>query len=204
MKVVLNRRRKTGVDEAMNQNLPMDFVYFIVGVSAGWAIAHFYYKKAGEDQKRELQSLKTQLAPKTKLQDFVELLKNSSWTNSSLDGKLVWLADLDNTFQIHRGQEYREFSEPWTDVFPDKHSSACTVSLRINNVPIKEMEFVSADNGRIFVPIPEVRHKNGSDDREFYWSSSSLRVQICNHIGSYYIYDNLEGVAKVSGIVIDE
>lgn len=183
----------------------MDFLYFILGASAGWVIAHLYYKKSSDSQKRELAQLAHQLTPKTKLHDFIELLNVSSWSQTSLDGKIAWIANLDNTFQMHQGTEYREFSEPWTDVFPDQHSSACTISLRINNVSIKELEFVSVDGGRIFVPIPEARHKGISEtEREFYWSLSSLRVQISKVIGSYYIYENLEGVAKQAEVLIEE
>jgi hypothetical protein len=182
-----------------------NFIFFLLGVVLGglvsWLISHAYYKKASSDQKQEFDRLSTALAPRTNLVDFERLLGESSWTHTTINGIEVWISNSDNSVQISRGDREREFKEPWTEKYPDKTSSLYPVYLRIGNVIIHEMSFVAVDCGRIFVPVPDVEYSETEKPR-YYWSLNSIEVQVCNIIGHYYIYTNLIGVAKRSGIDI--
>ena len=57
------------------------------------------------------------------------------------------------------------------------------------------------DGGRIFVPMAEVR-LDATGNPEYFWNLNGLEVCVCRIIGSYYIYETLEGVAKTSKVVL--
>ena len=57
------------------------------------------------------------------------------------------------------------------------------------------------DGGRIFVPMAEVR-LDATGNQEYLWNLNGLEVCVCRIIGSYYIYETLEGVAKTSKVVL--
>lgn len=113
------------------------------------------------------------------------------------------MCDANNTFQIEQGERTREFTERWTTVYPDRNSSAYPVYLKIGGIVIKEITFISMDGGRILVPMAEV-HPTESDAVEYFWNANSLEVKVCRIIGSYYIYENLEGVARMSKVLVIE
>jgi hypothetical protein len=88
-------------------------------------------------------------------------------------------------------------------VYPDRSGRACPVYLKIGNSVIKELTFVYMDGFRIFVPMTEVRPVAGSPNSpEFFWNKCSLAVKVCQVIGSYYIYESLDGVARMSDVTI--
>src|SRR4051812_859661 len=109
------------------------FLYFVGGVVLGglvsWGITHAYYKRASREQADELQRLTLELSPKTRLIDFEDMLNESEWIADTIDGREVWIAKNNNTFQIERGDREREFAEPWTERHPDKYSSLYPVFL---------------------------------------------------------------------------
>lgn len=185
----------------------METVIFVVGLVIGglvsWFIAHQYHLKAGEDQAKKLLELESRLKPKNTLRDFEFLLESSVWHKEFFDHTEVWIADDDNTFQIELGQKFRQFKEKWTDVYPDPNSSASPVYLKINGNVIKEITFISMDGGRIFVPLPDLKLLD-DESVEYFWNLNSLEVKVCRVVGSYYIYNNLEGVAKRSKIKVIE
>jgi hypothetical protein len=111
----------------------------------------------------------------------------------------VWVADSDNTFQIHQGEDSCDFNEQWTSVYPDANGSAYPVYLKIGAAVIKELTFISMDGGRIFVPMAEARTKP-TGAVEYFWNLNSLAVKVCRIIGTYYIYDDLEGIARMSKV----
>jgi hypothetical protein len=182
-------------------------ITFIAGVAIGgllsWLITHAYYKRSSREQKAELAQLSKKLSPKNTLSDFEQMLEESNWIADSIDETEVWIAELDNTFQISRGERTDDFRERWTDVHPDKYSSSYPVYLKINNTIIKELAFISVDGGRIFVPMPEIRPVS-DEDVEYFWNTSSLGVKVCRIIGKYYIYNDLAGVARRSHIALVE
>jgi hypothetical protein len=184
-----------------------ELLTFVAGAAIGgllsWLIAHRYYLKASADQRVELKRLSEGLKPRNTLRDFENLLETSRWTKSVIGHTEVWMADADNTFQIEQGKRTREFRERWTTVYPDPNSSAYPVYLKINGTIIKELTFISMDGGRILVPMPGVRPLSGGAV-EYFWNLNSLEVKVCRIIGSYYGYQDLEGVARMSKVSVIE
>lgn len=184
-----------------------EFFTFFAGAAIGgllsWLITHRYYLKAGADQQAELRKLEVALKPRNTLSDFEALLRTSEWTKSFVDHTEIWMANSDNTFQIEQGESTRDFKERWTSVYPDANSTAYPVYLKINGTTIKELTFISMDGGRIFVPMAEVR-QNSAGETEYFWNLNSLEVDVCRIIGRYYIYENLEGIARMSKITLVE
>lgn len=172
-----------------------------IGALSSWLITHRYYIKAGADQKAELAVLSEQLRSRNKIEDFEDLLCSSSWTKNHIGNQELWIASTDNTYQIVVGDSDREFSEPWTKVYPCTSSTACSVYLKIGSTTIKELTFISMDGGRILVPITESR-PNSNGGLSYLWDTNSLGVKVCRIIGTYYIYEDLEGVARRSGVSI--
>ncbi|MBE3064164.1 MAG: hypothetical protein IMZ69_04010, partial [Spirochaetes bacterium] len=166
-------------------------------------ITYRYYKKAAAEQKEQLERLQSNLRPRNTLADFEHLLESSRWTKTLIDRRTIWVCDDDNTFQVEEGQQTREFRERWTTVYPDPNSSASPVYLRIGPVVVKELTFISMDGHRIFVPMPELRPL-GDEEVEYFWNRNSLDVKVCRIIGQYYIYENLDGVARRSRVAIVE
>lgn len=178
---------------------------FVAGVAVGgllsWLIAHRYYVRTAKDQRRELSRLAEGLRPKNTLRDFEQTLENSTWSKTVIDHTEVWLADTDNAFQIARGERSKDFKERWTTVYPDPNSAAYPVFLKIAGNVVKEITFISMDGGRIFVPMPDIRPL-GPGTVDYFWNLQSLEVEVCRVIGDYYIYKNLEGVARTSRITL--
>jgi hypothetical protein len=199
--VVVSRR----VNSTVGRQKVAALITFIAGVAIGgllsWLISHAYYKKAGREQKAEFDELSKKLAPRNTLSDFERMLEDSTWISDTINESQVWIANADNTFQIIRGERADDFRERWTDGHPDQSSARYPVYLRINNTIIKELSFISVDGGRIFVPMPEIRPLNG-DHVEYFWNTNSLEVKVCKIIGSYYIYNDLAGVAQRSRITL--
>jgi len=178
---------------------------FVGGVVAGalcsWLITHKYYKRAAAELKDDLARQTEQLRPKNTLSDFERLVDSSPWTKRHIDMREVWVCDAENTFQIVEGEDSRDFTERWTTVYPDRSGSASPIYLKVGSAVIKELTFVSMDGRRIFVPMAEVRP--GRDGgAEYFWNLNSLEVKVCHVVGSYYIYNDLEGVARRSGVTI--
>lgn len=185
----------------------IEFFTFVAGAATGgllsWLITHRYYIKSGQDQKQELERLSEKLKTKNTLADFEALLESSVWSKETINNSEVWVSAADNTFQIAQGESTNEFVERWTKVHPDGNSSAYPIYLKINGNVIKELTFISVDGGRIFVPMPEVRPK-GPKDVEYFWNMNSLSIKVCKIVGTYYIYKDIQGVAKRSGIALVE
>lgn len=182
-----------------------DFLTFLAGCAIGalssWLITHRYYVMAGNEQKAELNKLSEELRSRNTLVDFERLVTDQAWTKTHVGHQEIWVCDTDNTYQIHVGDEGREFREPWTSVHPDAKGMAYPVHLMIAGATIKELTFVSLDGGRIFVPITETQTKPGGGV-EYVWHSSSLPVKVCRIIGTYYRYDDLEGIAALSKVSV--
>jgi hypothetical protein len=173
----------------------------VIGALSSWFITHRYYLKANADQRAELQRLSENLRPKNTLADFERYLDTSSWTKESINHTEVWVCNADSTFLIEQGERSREFKERWTTVYPDQNSSAYPVYLKIAGTVIKKLMFISMDGRRIFVPMAEVRPAP-NNTVEYFWNINSLEVKVCRVIGDYYIYKDLEGVAKVSKVTL--
>jgi hypothetical protein len=153
---------------------------------------------------------------KTQLEIFEDYIENEEWYEEDIDHKHIWICKKDNLYQIHEGDDYDDFSEPWTQVYPDSLGSGKNkVLLYYNNNLIKNFTFIYCDGGRINVVLPrrEINHNNnlweGKDlqggtykNVTFYWEKNSLGYKLTQLIGSFYIYDSIEGVARISKIEI--
>lgn len=151
---------------------------------------------------------------KSQLETFEDYIQNKNWSEEYIDGNKVWICDEDNLYQIHERDDTDEFSEPWTQVYPDKHGSGkYSVDLVYSNTIIKRFTFVYCDGGRINVVLPElytapehqmpnIEFDDPNDYRQFYWKKSSLKYKLMQLIGSFYIYNTPEGVARHSKIEI--
>ncbi len=186
----------------------MALITFIGGVVLGalssWYIAHKYYRKAGEEQKAELESLSEKLKHRNTLVDFEQCLVTERWDREQIENKDVWVCSTNNIFQITLGKPKSGFDEPWTSNFPNKSASSCLVFLRNGPAVIKELMFVYADEFRIFVPMPDVRKdESKSGNYEYFWDMTSLDVKVGRVIGSFYIHGDLPGVARMAGIQLD-
>jgi hypothetical protein len=183
----------------------MSWTEFIGGVTLGAAasfvIGRFFYRKSAKDQKSALHDVTDRLRAKNTLADFEIHLQTSSWRKMLVDSKEVWVADTDNTVQIQVGDSEREFKESWTTCFPDKTAFLYPVYLKIGAVVIRQLDFVWLDGGRIFVPVPN-RRPSIQGGIEYFWNVNSLDFLVCNIVGSYYIYDDLSGVARASKAAI--
>lgn len=151
---------------------------------------------------------------KSQLETFEDYIQNKTWSEEYIDGNKVWICDEDNLYQIHERDDTDEFSEPWTQVYPDKHGSGkYSVDLVYSGTIIKRFTFVYCDGGRINVVLPElyvapehqmpnVEFDDPNDYRQFSWSKSSLKYKLMELIGSFHVYGTAEGVAKHSRIEI--
>lgn len=183
----------------------MQWLSFLGGVALGamasWLITRYYYQKASEEQKAALSALSQQLRQKNTLADFEVYLDTSGWTKTFLGDIEIWLADADNTVQIHIGERDRDFTEPWTTVYPDRNASLYPVYLKIGGVTIRQLNFIYMDGGRIFVPMAD-RRMSADGSIEYFWNANSLEVKVCGIVGSYYIYKDLAGVARMSKVAV--
>jgi len=172
----------------------------LIGALISWGITHKYYKKASEEQKNLVHELSQEIKETNTLKYFEHLLEHSKWEKEFIGNDEFWISDENKTFQLQRGEEGREFHEDWTKGYPDSSTTRCPVYLKINNTVIKELTFILLDGGRIFVPMPDRKLEN--DKPIFFWNMDSLEIKVCNVIGTYYIYENIYGVAKRSKVEI--
>lgn len=130
---------------------------------------------------------------------FQKLLLGGNWKKEFINNQEKWLCQEDLTYQIDVLDNYSDFTEDWTRIYPDSLGSGKhSVILKIGETPIKEILFIYCDGGRISVPLPEIEMVG--DKRKYYWDKASLQYNLGQLIGHFYIYENIEGVARMSGI----
>ena len=136
------------------------------------------------------------------IERFEQLLTTSSWRREIIDATEIFICETDNNYQVEIGNSTSSFTEPWTQVYSASHNSTrASVYLRVNANRIREMTFVYCDSARIFVPLPKTRTENGN--RIFYWSRNSLDYKLGKVVGDFYIYESMEGIARMSNIRIE-
>lgn len=128
------------------------------------------------------------------------LLTTSKWKKEYIDYNELWIAEDDNKIQIQCGVKGEEFNEPWTDAYPDKNAQKYSIYLKINNSIVKELSFVSLNGGKIFVPMPDQIFEE--NNVRYIWNRRSLELKVSKIIGSYYSYDDIETLARISNIQI--
>lgn len=140
---------------------------------------------------------------KITLEQFENFIEKGNWNKEFINNEEIWIYQENNLFQIVKSDESKDFSESWTRKYPDKDGSGkYAVYLKYGETIVKEFIFVYMDGGRINVPLPEIKIEN--EKRIFFWKRNSIDFKIGKLIGSFYIYKNLEGIAKISGIEIYE
>lgn len=172
----------------------------ILGGLIGWLISSYFHKKASKEQQKIIKKLALDLKGRNKLEYFELLLQTSKWRKEFVGHDKIYIAEEDNTFQIHKGLSDEEFHERWTEMHPDQNTKRCPVYLKISETVIKELDFIVLDGGRKFVPMPEKSIEN--DEPKYSWNKNSLEMKVCKIVGRYYIYRNIHGVAKRSGITV--
>ena len=184
----------------------MEIVLLVVGALIGatisWGITHKYADKSSKENKDLINELSQGIKETNTLKYFDVLLASSNWTKEYINDREVWIAEDNITFQIQSGNQGDEFQESWTEMYPDQITRKYPVYLKIDNSTVKELDFISLDGGRIFVPMPD--HSLEDDTIRYLWNLNSLEVKVCNVIGRYYIYKDLAGVAKMSKVVLVE
>jgi len=134
------------------------------------------------------------------LKSFEFFLENSEWRKEFIDHQEVWVCESDNTYQIVIGYEYRDFVEDFTRVYPDKNAQAYSVYLKIGEVKIKDILFVSCDGGRILIPVPTPI--NIDDKIIWRYYKNFLEYKVAKIAGVFGDYNTIESVARRSGIEI--
>lgn len=133
---------------------------------------------------------------------FEKSLEISKWKKVSPKPDEKWIFEDDNSFTIEISQDSRDFSQEWTNKFPDKNASATEVSLKINGELINQtLLFVSVDGGRNLVPCP--KFSEVYNESYFYWDRNSLDFKVFERIGYLDpLYNNIEDFSIKCGVLI--
>ena len=132
---------------------------------------------------------------------FEKLLESPErWKKVSYNSPEKWIFEGDNSFVIEVSSKSRDFTENWTERFPDKGSSAVQVLLKINGERVHTpLLFVGVDGWRYFVPCP--KRDEAYDEQYYYWDSDSLEYKVFRVIGKVdYLFNNLEEFGKACGV----
>lgn len=133
---------------------------------------------------------------------FTKLLEIPKWKKVSFGPNEKWIFEDDNSFTIEISDNYRDFTENWTNIFPDKHASATEVYLKISGeLTCQPLLFIITDGGRNFVPCPKrfIPYKKNY----FYWDKDSLEYKVFKRIGVLdSLYKNIEEFGKRCGVLI--
>lgn len=135
---------------------------------------------------------------------FERLLEISKWKKVSFNPNEKWIFEDDNSFIIDISDYSRDYSEEWTNKFPDKKAFATEVNLKINGELVdKSLLFIGVDGGRYFVPCPQV--STAHDERYFYWDKSSIGYKVFKIIGLIDpLYKDIDELSKRCGVLIKE
>lgn len=183
-------------------DIPSLILGSLIGGLISLLITNYYAKKSSQETKQLIGELAHGIKASNTLKYFEVLLVSSNWKKEFINHREVWIAEDNTTFQIQSGDKGDEFGESWTEMYPDQTTLKYPVYLKIDNSIVKELDFISLDGGRIFVPIPDQTIKD--DKTRYLWNINSLEVKVCKVIGKYYIYKNLVGVAKMSKVELVE
>jgi hypothetical protein len=170
---------------------------------------------AGRADIASLVALATTLStrpPERSLANFEHHLDTSEWDRIQIDGKLAWICTEDVLFQIvidYSDEEFEDreaYSEDWVDQFPSIHPARVyPVKLTIAGLPIKKSYFISLDQGRYFVPQPEMNNGAAFIPQRFIWRRNSLSFKVAQIISVDYfdeLYPDFESIAADCGIAV--
>jgi hypothetical protein len=172
----------------------------LFGGAIGWLISRYFFLEATEDLRRRLDDQRRQLERQDTMEHFEDLVTNGTWHSESINHQTVWICDQKASFKIVEGDEMEPFQEEWTQRYPDPNTTKRTIELRINDSIVKTLTFINLDGFRILVPMPKVLAVDGKP--LYFWEKDSLEYKVGLIIGDYYIWKNIEGVARQSGVEI--
>ena len=134
--------------------------------------------------------------------DILGYIENSNWIKKELENKETWICEKNNLVKIESGEHpyTRDFVEPWTKCHPDETSSRYKVKIMHQGTSIDELDFVSVDGGRIFVPITEQKLENGAT--VYLWDRNKVYFKVARIISDLYRFVSLEDFARFSNIKI--
>lgn len=178
----------------------MDILLFFAGAIFGWFISQHFYSRSKSDNEAADRIRQAKDSWRRSANYFRHMLSSAAWEERSIDGVTAWVCPSDTTLAIVISEAGENFIEPWTERHPDKVGRRAAVQLKVGGVAIQELAFIHMDGFRIFVPMPRVLAHGGS--QVFFWESDSIEFVVGQVIGSYYIHNSIEGVAKFSGIDI--
>ena len=202
-------------DKPSCDNIRENFILIMDEVANQLTTKDLRELQTGRPKTKKQASKKT----KTQLEQFDEYMQSKdNWSREFFDSddKELWICRKDELYQIHILNDHEDFSEPWTQVYPDSGGSGSYhVNLVYNNNLIKQFKFIYCDGGRIRVVMPETEldpEKNyweGKDiyggsykDVNYYWKKDSMEFMLMNVIGNFYIYKDSTGIASRSKIDI--
>lgn len=169
-------------------------------------ITEHYHNKAGKELSQELDKLRSEARWKDGIGYFETMLVKGTWNVHNIAGQRTWLCNEDTNLKLIEDDPTDNFKEPWTENYADKSGSRSEVHLVRNGDPIKTLIFIHLDGERIIVPMPRVlgiKDRNGNvTSVTYYWERESIEYKVCSIIGKYYIHNNIETIAKLSGIDI--
>lgn len=180
----------------------MEFGSLIVGAILGaipsWFISKSFAEKSSKELETKLRNQTSKIESATTFINFERMLRTSMWRKEYIGHEEVWICENNNTFQIHIGDDNREFKETWTSVFPDQNTTMFHVNLTIGETIVKSLPFISADGGRYTLPLPELAFINNVPS--FNWSPNSVEVKVSEIIGNFYRYSSIKEVATFAKI----
>lgn len=128
-----------------------------------------------------------QQEPKSQFELFKKYIKDqNNWSKEFINNNEIWIYSKDNLYQICRVDGRENFSEPWTQVWPDSRGSGkYSVDLRYNGTPIKQYTVIYFDGGREDIILPKVEIDNNKN----YWEGKDVYGGSYKNV-NYYIEKN--------------
>ncbi len=183
----------------------MDWWSLLLSVSLGaipsYWMGHHFGKKSRDDLVRELRAQSAELSVRNSLTYFERLLRTEKWRREYIQEEEVWVCIKDATYQISRGEREREFHEEWTKRFPNQYTSFCQIHLRIGGTTIKSLPFISADEGRYTLPLPDLI-ADENNKATYFWDPDSLGYLVAEVVGNFYRYKSLKEVTAITKVII--
>lgn len=123
--------------------------------------------------------------PETPLQRFHRLLEDPAvWKRMSGDEYLY--CEQYPEFTVVDGETYVEqFSEPWTQHFPDRSARSFEVQLRYHGTLLETVTFVACDGERYRIPMPRPR-QGANGELRYSISTSSVGWKLAQIYRQYY------------------
>ena len=173
----------------------------VIGAIPSFWLGRYFGSQANKDLIKALKAQTVELSARSTIIHFERMIRNEKWRRECINDRSVWICEKDVTCQFDCGEPERPFHETWTKPFPNQAISLFRVHLRVQNAVIKSLPFVSADEGRYTLPLPEqIVDKDGN--ATYYWDSEALESKVAEIIGNFYRYKSLAEVGQFTKVGI--